>query len=240
MVLSQPVGSVRELRRYPVKSMAAENLQSSPVSWHGFAGDRRWAFIRPGLERSGFPWFTIREMPELWRYEPRFLDPADVEGSKTVVRTPDGNEFDVADPELARQLGDGVRVIKQYGGVFDTFPLSLLSVQSVESLAALAGQPLAGLRFRPNILIDTPGLGDFPEEAWCGSILRIGSSLRCRLDKRDQRCMMVNIDPSNPAAAPETNVLRAIAKERGAQFGMYGTTVEPGTVTVGDPVYLEK
>lgn len=227
-----------ELRRYPVKSMAAESLQSAAVSWHGFAGDRRWAFIRPGVERSGFPWLTIREKPDLWRYEPRFLDPNDVESSKTMVRTPDGSEFDVADPELARHLGDGVRVIKQYGGVFDTFPLSVLTVQSVESLSALVAQPLTALRFRPSILIDADeGLGAFPEEEWCGSILRVGG-LRCRLDKKDQRCVMVNIDPLNPATS-NAGVLRAIAKERGACFGMYGTTVEPGTVSVGDSVYLE-
>lgn len=48
------VGTVQELRRYPVKSMAAESLQSAAVSWHGLAGDRRWAFVRPGMERSGF------------------------------------------------------------------------------------------------------------------------------------------------------------------------------------------
>lgn len=227
-----------ELRRYPVKSMAAENLQSAEVSWHGVAGDRRWAFIRPGVERSGFPWLTIREKPELWRYEPRFLDPNEVESSKTMVRTPDGAEFDVADPELASHLGDGVRVIKQYSGVFDTFPLSVLSVQSVEGLGALAGQSLTALRFRPNIVIDaTADLGAFPEEDWRGSILRIGA-LRCRLDQKDPRCVMVNIDPSNPATS-NSGVLRAIAKERGAHFGMYGTTVEPGTVSVGDPVYLE-
>jgi len=217
--------------------MAAEALASCSVSWHGLAGDRRWAFIRPGMERSGFPWLTIREKPELWRYEPRFLDPNEVESSKTVVRTPDGVELDVADPELACQLGDGVRVIKQYGGVFDTFPLSVLTVQSVESLASLVAQTLTPLRFRPNILIDASEPGAFPEEAWCGAILRLGT-LRCRLDKRDQRCVMVNVDPLNPVSS-ESGVLRAIAQERGAQFGMYGTTVEPGVVSVGDAVYLE-
>ena len=41
-----------------------------------------------------------------------------------MVRTPDGADLEVANPELARRLGEGVRVIKQYGGVFDTFPLS--------------------------------------------------------------------------------------------------------------------
>lgn len=30
---------------HPVKSMAAEALDSPYVSWHGLAGDRRWAFI---------------------------------------------------------------------------------------------------------------------------------------------------------------------------------------------------
>src|SRR5262245_11627714 len=94
------VGIVQELRRYPVKSLAGDSLQSSTASWHGLAGDRRWAFIRPGMERSGFPWLTIREKPDLWSYEPRFLDPNDVEGSKIIVRTPEGAELEVADPEL--------------------------------------------------------------------------------------------------------------------------------------------
>src|SRR5262245_19913459 len=103
------VGTVEELRRYPVKSMAAESLNSSIISWHGLAGDRRWAFIRPGMERSGFPWLTIREKPDLWCYEPHFLDPNDVEGSKTMVNTQDNTNLEVADPELARRLGEDVR-----------------------------------------------------------------------------------------------------------------------------------
>ena len=34
-------------------------------------------------------------------------------------------------------------------------------------------------------------------------------------------------------------ILRAIARERDARFGVYGSTVEPGRVAVGDPVELE-
>lgn len=235
--MAQRVGTVRALHRYPVKSMAAEAIESSAVSWHGFAGDRRWAFIRPDAERSGFPWLTIREKPDLWRYEPRFVDPGDVEGSKTVVKTPQGAEIEVAEGELARELGEGVRVIKQYGGVFDTFPLSLVTVQSVEGLSSLVGQPLAPLRFRPNILMDASEGDPFPEDRWVGAILRIGS-LRFRLDKRDKRCMVVNVDPVTLDS--NAGVLRAIAQEREAHFGMYGTTVEPGEVSVGDPVFLEE
>lgn len=237
--MSTPAGTVRALYRYPVKSMAAESLDSVDVSWHGLAGDRRWGFLRAGSEGNGFPWMTIREKADMWKYQPSFANPADVEGSRVVVRSPNGREFDVTDPELARELGDGVRVMKQYSGIFDTFPLSLLSVQSVDGLASLVGgsEPsLTALRFRPSIVIDS-SMGGFPEDAWEGRTLRIGP-IRLRLNARDQRCMMVNIDPEEPGRSNPA-VLRAIAKERSACFGMYGVAVLPGRISVGDPVFVE-
>ena len=48
------VGHVAALWRYPVKSMAGEKLDAVEVSWHGLAGDRRWAFIRAGQVRTGY------------------------------------------------------------------------------------------------------------------------------------------------------------------------------------------
>jgi uncharacterized protein YcbX len=229
------VGRVAGLWRYPVKSMAAEALDGVEVSWAGLAGDRRWAFIRAGQVRSGFPWLTIRERPELARYRPRFADPGRPNACPVLVGTPGGAELDVADPALAAELGPGVRVINQDRGVFDTMPLSLLTTQTVAGLGRLVGTSLAAQRFRPNLLVDTGG-GDFPEDAWVGRVLHIGG-LRMRADQRDQRCVMVTIDPvtldRNPA------VLRAIARERDARLGVYGSTVEPGPVAVGDPVELE-
>ena len=231
------VGRVAALWRYPVKSMAAEELDGADVSWHGLAGDRRWAFVRPGQPRSGFPWLTIRERPELARYHPRFTEPARPDASPVLVRTPCGAELDVADPALAAELGPGVRVIKQDRGVFDTMPLSLLSTQTVAGLGRLAcaGVGLAPQRFRPNLLVDAPD-GDFPEDAWVGRVLRIGG-LRLRVDKRDQRCVVVTIDPVT--LDRNRAILRAIARDRDARLGVYGSTVEPGRVAVGDQVELE-
>ena len=242
------VGRIVALWRYPVKSMAGEELGGAEVSWHGLAGDRRWAFIRDGQVRSGFPWLTMRERPELARYRPRFAEPGRPDASPVLVRTPCGGELDVADPALAAELGPGVRVIKQNRGVFDTFPLSLLTGQSLASLGRLAepgrlaeagwpeaGTGLAAGRFRPNLVVDAPG-GDFPEDAWVGRVLRIGE-LRMRVDRRDQRCVMVTINPVTLVRDPA--VLRAIARERDNRFGVYGSTVEPGRVAVGDPVELE-
>jgi uncharacterized protein len=229
------VGRVAALWRYPVKSMAAEELDAVEVSWQGLAGDRRWALIRAGKVRSGFPWLTMREQPELAHYRPRFAEPDRPNASVTLVRTPAGAELDVADPALAAEFGPGVQVIKQDRGVFDAMPLSLLSAQSLTGLGELVGAELTGPRFRPNILVDVPGR-DFPEDAWVGRVLRVGA-LRMRVDQRDQRCVLVTIDPvtldRNPA------VLRAIARERDACLGVYGSIVEPGRVAVGDPVELE-
>ena len=215
------VGRVVALRRYPVKSMAAEELDGAEVSWHGLAGDRRWAFVRDGQVRSGFPWLTIRERPEMARHRPFYTERARPNASATLVRTPSGGELDVADPALAAELGPGVRVIKQDRGVFDTLPLSLLTTQTLAAWVAGRHRPDGG-RFRPNLLVDAVG-PDFAEDAWVGRVLRIGG-LRMRVDLRDQRCVMVTIDPvtlhRNPA------ILRAIARERDNRLGVYGSTVD--------------
>ncbi|HLL46345.1 MAG TPA: hypothetical protein VK399_06535, partial [Longimicrobiaceae bacterium] len=75
----------------------------------------------------------------------------------------------------------------------------------------------------------------FPEDAWVGAVLSVGG-LRMRVDKRDQRCVMVNVDPATTRRDPA--VLRAIARERQACLGVYGSSVQPGRVAVGDPVVL--
>lgn len=230
------VGRVVALWRYPVKSMAGQSLTEVEVSWHGLEGDRRWAFIRPGKVESGFPWLTIRERPEMSLYAAFFTDPDRPDGSPTVVRTPTGHEYGVGDPDLAAELGDGVGVIKQERGVFDAMPLSVTTTQSLSSLADMSGVELDARRFRPNVVIDGVDGTPFPEDEWVGRILRMGG-VRMRVDQRDNRCVMVNVDPVTTIREPR--VLRAIAQERQACFGVYGSTVEPGRMTVGDEVLLE-
>ena len=229
------VGRVKALWRYPVKSMGAESLSQAEVSWHGVAGDRRWAFVRDGMVRSGFPWLTIRERADLSHYLPSFLEPTEPDASPTLVRTPRGQQFDVVDAALAADLGGGVRAIKCNRGIFDTFPLALLSTQTLASLGAVVHNTLDPMRFRPNILIEASGAAAFPEDAWVGAVLRIGGA-EIRADKRDQRCVVVNIDPRT--SERDSAILRAIGRERQACLGIYGSTVAPGTVAVGDPVLL--
>src|SRR4051812_22856273 len=230
------LGRVAALWRYPVKSMAAEALDEVDVSWHGLAGDRRWAFVQDGLERSGFPWLTIRERSDMWRYRPSFLDPSKPDASQAVVRTPDGRELAVVDPALAAELGPGARVIKQNRGVFDVSPLSLTTTASVAAIGELVGARLEPRRFRPNLLVEASGDDPFAEDTWVGAVLQIGDA-RMRVDLRDERCVMVNVDPATSERDPA--ILRTIARERDACLGVYGSTVTPGRIAIGDRVLLE-
>ena len=230
------VGRVLGLWRYPVKSMAAEELADAEVSWHGLAGDRRWAFIRNGVVHSGFPWLTLRERGDLSHYRPALLEPDRPDSSPTVVRTPSGATFDVADPALSAELGPGARVLKQDRGIFDTLPLSLITTQTITRLGELAGAPLDVQRFRPNILVEAAEEEPFAEDTWVGSVLHIGG-LRLRVDKRDGRCVVVTIDPVTTERNPA--ILRTIARERQGCLGVYGSVVEPGRIAVGDSVFVD-
>jgi uncharacterized protein YcbX len=230
----RPVGRVVGLWRYPVKSMAAEPLSEVEVSWHGFAGDRRWAFVRDGVPQSGFPWLTLREQPNMSHYLPSFVDPTQPDKSPTIVRTPAGAVHDVTDPMLATQLWpEGARAIKQNRGIFDTFPLSLITTQTIARLGEMVGAPLDVKRFRPNILVAAADAAPFQEDDWVGCVLQVGV-MAMRVDKRDGRCVVITIDPVTSERDPM--VLRTVARDRQGCLGVYGSTVTPGRVAVGDTV----
>ena len=234
---SRRVGRVVGLWRYPVKSMGAEALTEVDVSWHGLAGDRRWAFVRNDATRSGFPWLTLRQCQDMNHYQPSFVDPEHPDQSATIVKTPSGDVYDIDDPALREGLSaNEVQLIKQDRGVFDTFPLSLITTQTIERLAELTGAQLDVRRFRPNLLVEAHREEAFSEDAWVGSVLRIGES-RLRIDKRDGRCVVITIDPDTTEKDP--TILRTVAQEREGCLGVYGTTVAPGRITRGDAVFLE-
>lgn len=228
---TQEVGRVVGLWRYPVKSMAAEALEQVQVGWAGFAGDRRWAFVRGDVPRSGFPWMTIREDASMLEHVPRFAQPERPDQSRVLVRIPGGDELDVLDPALAASLGEGVRAIKQDRGVFDAMPLSLITTAGIADLSGLVGFPLDPQRFRPNLLIESPER----EDAWVGSTLTIGG-MAMRVDQRDERCVIITIDPVTRERDP--SVLRTLANERDVCIGVYGSIVRPGPVALGDAVEL--
>jgi uncharacterized protein YcbX len=229
------VGHLRAIWRYPVKSMAATPLDEVRVDWFGISGDRRWAFIRPRLEQSGFPWLTIRQNASMGNYEPYFAEPDRPDESPTFVRTPGGACFDVTDPALAEELCEGARVIRRTAGIFDVMPLSLITEETITELEKLTGRELDAHRFRPNLLVAATSTQPFAEDKWVGSTMCIGE-VRIRIDLRDARCVMINIDPTTHQREPQ--ILRTVARARDGCLGVYGTIVTPGRIAIGDPVVL--
>jgi uncharacterized protein YcbX len=233
------VATVRAVYRYPVKSMGAEPLDAVDVDWYGVVGDRRFGFVQEA-DRSDFPWLTIREVPGMTRYGARCG--ADAEKDAPTVTTPDGRELAVTDPALAGELADAhgkpVRLVRTFRGLFDCFPLSVMSVQTVAGIGSLAARELHPLRFRPTIVVD--GLEDaFPEDGWVGRTLQFGdgdAAPRMRVDVRDGRCMMINFD--HETAERDPAVLRAVAQNRDACAGVYGSVQRPGVLRTGAPVSI--
>jgi uncharacterized protein YcbX len=153
------------------------------------------------------------------------------------VRTASGSVFDITDPVLGTELWpQGARAIRQSRGIFDTFPLSVITTQTIAHLGMSLGVSLDVQRFRPNILVEAIDPTPFPEDAWVGCVLCIGA-LRMRVDKRDGRCVVITIDP----VTTERNaaILRAVARDRQGCLGVYGSTVEPGRIAMNDPVLIE-
>lgn len=236
------VGVVKELYRFPVKSMRGEALTEAFAFWHGFAGDRRYAFVR-SENRSGFPWLTGREIPQMLQFAPRFTDPDDVENSPVAVTLPDGRSLPIDAPELnetlAKAYGKPVHLLKIGRGAFDSQVISVMSTATVAELGGMVGTAVTPLRFRQNIIIEPFDDQPFVEERWLDSSLVFGNkedNLRIRLNRRIQRCVMINIDPET--AVKEPAVLKTVAQTRQNCVGVYGSPERPGMIRVGDVVKL--
>src|SRR5688500_14055792 len=97
------VGRVREIWRYPVKSMAGERLEHAHVSAHGLWGDRGWAIRN---ETSGeihdakrHP--ILMQCSAVYREEPRAGHIAHVE-----ITLPDGSGVSSDSPAVSQRLSD--------------------------------------------------------------------------------------------------------------------------------------
>lgn len=238
------VGTVKEIYRYPVKSMAGETIAETKLGWHGLAGDRRFAFAKI-KDKTGLPWLSARDFSQLILYLAKFSEPSDVERSSIVVQTPGGRQLALESKELRQEIqdayGDELQLMQLWRGTFDSMPLSLISTTSIKAIGDHIGFDLEVQRFRPNLVIEVFEEKAFPEERWVGELLVFGerdTSARVRANRKDPRCAIVNLDPKN--ARQNTSVLREIVQNRKNQLGIYGSTERPGTIQIGDVIRLVK
>jgi hypothetical protein len=235
-----PLGHIRELVRYPVKSMAGVATESAELGWHGLAGDRRFALRRVG-DNSGFPWLTASRLPELLLYHPCGLDESGGEPLPTHVRTPGGVEVELRSEALQRELserfGSPLELMQLKHGIFDDAPVSVIAWATVARIANEANLPVDPRRIRANVLIETDDPVPFDEDDWVGGTLVFGEGeAAVSVTARDVRCVMINLNPDT--AQQDAQMMKTAVRLNDNCAGVYGTVVRAGTIRVGQRVSL--
>ena len=228
------LGRITAIFRYPVKSMAGQLLDVANLGWHGVEGDRRFAFRRLN-DKGGFPWLTASKLPELILYRPFGSD------GNVQVRTPDGNEYELASDELREEIshryGSAVESMNFKHGIFDEASVSVISLSTVQGIERESGRDIDLRRFRPNVVIETNNAEPFAEDKWVGRTLVFGDNgPAVRITMRDERCVMINLDPET--AAKDSEVMKTVVRLNENYAGVYGTVVNVGELRVGQVVRL--
>lgn len=237
------IGHIRELVRYPIKSMAGTPAESAFLGWHGLNGDRRFAFRRIG-DQSGFPWLSASRLPELLLYRPFGLDETTGEPLPTHVRTSSGADLELRsktlENEIAERLRNPVELMQLKHGIFDDASVSVISRSTIATICHEAGVEVDTRRFRANVVLDTEDTEPFDEDTWVGGRLVFGDSETgpaVSVTSRDVRCMMINLDPDT-AKQDDGRVLKSVVRLNSNNAGVYGTVIQTGTLHVGQAVTL--
>ena len=281
--MSEQIGTVASVHRFPVKSMQGDAPASVEVDENGIVGDRTWA-----LRDTETGKLVSAKRPRLWR---ALLDcHATGVGDDVVVTLPatdgEGASYGIRDAglplALEALLGRAVAVEEASGpmqGTYESdwpeidgislageleFPtnltgegtsfidlgiLHILTTSSLGSIAATDDELVVdAARFRPSILLDTPGLDGFPENGWVGRTLTIGAgddAVRITVGEPAPRCIMTTVAQGDLPRQP--GVLQAIATENRisndlgtfACLGSYATVAAGGTIAAGAPITLD-
>jgi uncharacterized protein YcbX len=121
---------------------------------------------------------------------------------------------------------------------FDCASVHLLTTNTLDALRTR--YPAGNFdvdRFRPNVLLDANGGGEFAEDAWIGKTVRIGADVVLRVTGGAPRCVMTTLGQGSLAA--DLGVLRTAAKFHGAHVGVYAEVVRGGSVSLGAPLIVE-
>src|SRR4051794_8621887 len=235
-------GTVLSLHRWPVKSLAGEQVDALRIDRRGAGGDRAQALM--GVFGGRRRQLTVRQVPRMlgWRAAYPQASGADLDPGAPplpVLTAPDGRTFAWDDPTLPGALRDDlgrpVDLCRDLALMPDLPDSLLVTVES--SRAALErdlGRPIDRRRFRPNlhVALDAPA---FAEARWEGRRLRVGEA-ELELLHACERCVIPTRDPDTHAKWPE--LLRRLAREHDTLFGINARALAPATVRVGDPVEL--
>lgn len=208
---------VKELWRYPVKSMAGEPLAKANLSSLGIEGDRVVLVVTPAGRIV-----TARSHPSLLGHK----GTTGVDGVPLV----DGRHWTEASvlADVRKIAGPDAELIhNETENRFDVLPLL------VATDGAIASFGRDGRRLRPNLVIG--GVEGLAERRWPGRKLRIGSVV-IGIDSLRGRCVMTTYDPDTLQQDPA--VLKDIVKRFGGELALNAAVEQSGTIERNQEVEL--
>jgi uncharacterized protein YcbX len=219
------MATVTEIWRYPVKSMAGEQLDHCQVVEYGLEGDRRWAFIDGSPNRAGKK-LTIRQHEGLMGYRAR-LSNGGVE-----ILSPKG-ETQALDDRFVRRLESessrSLTLADMAGANFDDSHVLIVNLATVRAFGEESGTHIDSRRFRANLYIDD--LAPEEEVSWIGRSIQAGAA-ELEVTARCERCVVITRDPDTAQTSPE--LLRLLTEQHETCMGVYCRVVRPGRVAVSD------
>jgi MOSC domain-containing protein len=219
---------------------------------------RKWGALLSCRARTGRTGATTVTLPEGGSYDARDPDLAGMlskllDRPVSVLDTPPGDLIlERAIPGVDGTAGTGPVTTDETGtsfttggtnGFLDFGPVHAITTATLATLRrAHPASDFDASRFRPNIVLDAPDGGDYPEDAWTGRRLTVGGATLEVLSPTP-RCVIPTL--AHDPLPPDRDILRTIAREhrvpvptlgRAACVGIYLTVVTPGPVAVGDTV----
>ncbi len=208
---------IKELWRYPAKSMAGEQLNATQVGKLGMAGDRKVLVLGPNGRV-----ITSRTHHKLLGLKGTLGADGNPSISGHVWNTPEALAL------VRKAVGPGAEIHFYEGPErFDVLPLLV----ATDGAIAVFGHD--GRRLRPNIVVG--GVEGLAERSWPGKSLRIGEVVIGVRDLRG-RCVMTTFDPDT--LEQNHSVLKEIVKKVDGELALNCYVIEGGEIHVGDDVEL--
>ena len=238
-----PTGTVSRLWRWPVKSMAGEELRALSLGPRGVGGDRTHAVLHE--HKGAWRPLTAREAPGLlaWQrglpVQPR-RRPRPREPPHAIVTEPDGvRHWRWGDPHLRsaleRDLGRPVRLERDLGGIPDVPGTVLVTVAG--TLAALSrelGTDVDARRFRTNLHLELDA-EPWAELGWAGATIELEGGVRLAVEGTCERCAIPTRDPDTREKWPE---LLPTSPPPRPGLRPAGPRARPGRVSAGEQVRI--
>lgn len=249
--------TVTSIFYYPIKGAGGTALAETSLDKSGIRYDRRYAIafgdsLQPLFSAEKWrPWnhcHTLKKHEKMARLAAAVS--TDPDGGTEILHVQlDGKEAVAASPSDPAGLAELNNFFREFFAApaaclvdsearplwdEDGMPLTLLSVASVQSLAAAEDTPLETTRFRANIVFS--GLPAWEEESLTGTA-HIGE-VRLTLAGGVPRCAATTVNPAT--ATRDIKVPQSLVRHRQhSDMGLFATVAQGGSIAAGQEIRFE-